>query len=271
MASLLLDRVRSRQAVASLLDLFPSESPQFLRACLIDPSFALNAGPSGETANLQLTTERVVEALLGEAQLPERLHRIRIGQADDDDDDSDDAAGGGGRGANVGEQEVESVAATSVTAAEVTERRNVYDDDKYFQRGTLLGPAASRGRSANASRAGGGGGGGNRLELDARLKASIIALAERESSDDEDDDDDDARYYDDHLGGEEEEAAGTATPRIKIGAAGEEPDENEQEVEADGGGRGGQQQQQQVSSFSSDRVRAESPRACLETLRARIT
>lgn len=121
-------------------------------------------------------------------------------------------------------------ATTATTAAAATvamERRNVYDDDKYFRRGTLLAPKpAGSERRAPA-----------RHELNDRLKQSILALAERESSDDDDGDDDiiDGEGEGGRGGRqvygfleEEEEEGGTATPRIRFGAADEEPDENEQ-------------------------------------------
>ncbi|GAA5962053.1 hypothetical protein JCM8115_002899 [Rhodotorula mucilaginosa] len=242
------------KAVTSILDLFPSESPTFLRACLLHPRFSSSSSSSGSTGqnlNIEHAQEHVVEALLsdGSSSFPDELTQIRLGLVDDGD--------GGGVAAGSAEADVaavmipaapSSVAEAPVPAASI-ERRNVYDDDKYFQRGKiLLPPARGSSDSAPAARI------RHRVvELDERLKQSILALAERESSDDEEEDDQD--HLESGEGGgvarrrktygflEEEEDGddGTATPRIRIGGADEEPDENEQEaaVNEEGGPHAG--------------------------------
>ncbi|KAG0659053.1 hypothetical protein C6P46_005349 [Rhodotorula mucilaginosa] len=257
------------KAVTSILDLFPSESPAFLRACLLHPRFSSSSGSTGQDLNIERAQEQVVEALLsdGSSSFPDELTRIRLGLVDDGD--------GGGVAAGSAEADVAAVMITAAPSsvaeapvpAAVIERRNVYDDDKYFQRGKILLPSA-RGSSDSAPAA--------RIrhrvvELDERLKQSILALAERESSDDEEEDDQD--HLESGEGGgvarrrktygflEEEEDGddGTATPRIRIGGADEEPDENEQEAEVGDGEGGGS------GSGSRDRPlaqsRATAPRA----------
>jgi hypothetical protein len=250
------------QAVTSILDLFPSESPAFLRACLLHPRFSSSSGSTGQDLNIERAQEQVVEALLsdGSSSFPDELTRIRLGLVDDGD--------GGGVAAGSAEADVAAVMITAAPSsvaeapvpAAVIERRNVYDDDKYFQRGKILLPSA-RGSSDSAPAA--------RIrhrvvELDERLKQSILALAERESSDDEEEDDQD--HLESGEGGgvarrrktygflEEEEDGddGTATPRIRIGGADEEPDENEQEAEVGDGEGGGS------GSGSRDRPLAQS-------------
>lgn len=203
--------------------------------------------------------EQVVEALLsdGSSSFPDELTRIRLGLVDDGD--------GGGVAAGSAEADVavvmipaapSSVAEAPVPAA-VIERRNVYDDDKYFQRGKILLPTTESTRARTRPH--------RVVELDERLKQSILALAERESSDDEEEDDQD--HLESGQGGgvaprrktygflEEEDDDGTATPRIRIGGADEEPDENEQEAAVNERGNAGGSRDRRLHAQSSKEVR----------------
>ncbi|GAA5877076.1 hypothetical protein JCM3774_002835 [Rhodotorula dairenensis] len=198
------------KAVTQILDLFPSESPAFLRACLVHPQF--NPAASTRDAASERAQERVVEALLSAsaAAFPDELVALRFGSTADRSPPAD-------KEEHLAQKQHGEETATA-------ERRNVYDDDKYFRRGTLLAPKPRATGSAERRRRP-----GRDLELDERLKQSILALAERESSDDDDDDDDDLdgddgaevdgqgrhrRTYG-FLEEEEEEEEGTATPRIR--------------------------------------------------------
>lgn len=238
------------QAVTAILDLFPSEPPAFLRACLLHPRFASGSSSAGGAGkDVEHAQEQVVEALLSDSgsSFPDELTRIRLGLLDVDD-------GGGGGAANSAEA-ASSGAPRSVKVVEeeaapvaTIERRNVYDNDKYFRRGKILLPTAStRAQTLRHHRV---------VELDERLKQSILALAERESSDD--DEEEEEEHLDASEGGGvvrrktygflEEEDEGTANPRIRIGGADEEPDENEQEADVNDG-RDRSYAQSRVSDF----------------------
>ncbi|BGP02738.1 hypothetical protein RTBOTA2_002404 [Rhodotorula toruloides] len=187
-------------AISHLLDLFPHLSSPFLRACLTHPTFT--------AATLEATTERVVAALLDDAPLPPDLARLRDGPA--------------------ASEPAPTPALTSQAAAPQAERRNIYDDDRLFSRGTLLvggkdRKLASHNKATPPS-----------LQLDESLKASIIALAEAPSSDEEEEEEGEAFLED---GAED----GGARVRVGDGEPKDQTDEDEEgdDVEMGDGPQGG--------------------------------
>ncbi|BGO94113.1 hypothetical protein NBRC10512_002885 [Rhodotorula toruloides] len=176
-------------AISHLLDLFPHLPSPFLRACLTHPTF--------DAATLEATTERVVAALLDDAPLPPDLARLRDGTANP--------------------EPAPTPAPAPQAASPKVERRNIYDDDRLFSRGTLLvggkdRKLASQNKTTPPA-----------LKLDESLKASIIALAEAPSSDEEEDGEGEAFLED----GTED--GGT---RVQVGD-GEPKDQTDEDEEGD--------------------------------------
>ncbi|BGP61294.1 hypothetical protein NBRC10512v2_002613 [Rhodotorula toruloides] len=167
----------------------PAPSFPFLRACLTHPTF--------DAATLEATTERVVAALLDDAPLPPDLARLRDGTANP--------------------EPAPTPAPAPQAASPKVERRNIYDDDRLFSRGTLLvggkdRKLASQNKTTPPA-----------LKLDESLKASIIALAEAPSSDEEEDGEGEAFLED----GTED--GGT---RVQVGD-GEPKDQTDEDEEGD--------------------------------------
>ncbi|BGP08039.1 hypothetical protein JCM10049v2_003884 [Rhodotorula toruloides] len=171
-------------AISHLLDLFPHLSSPLLRACLTHPTFT--------AATLEATTERVVAALLDDAPLPSDLARLRDGTATPE------------------------LAPTPAPAPKV-ERRNIYDDDRLFSRGTLLVGGKDR-KLASQNKAT-----PPALKLDESLKASIIALAEAPSSDEEEEEEGEAFL---------EDGAEDGGARVRVGD-GEPKDQTDEEEGGD--------------------------------------
>ncbi|GAA5940035.1 uncharacterized protein JCM15063_001681 [Sporobolomyces koalae] len=155
------DQVELESTVTSIQELFPHLSQQFLRQALQHSS--LNA------TSLAQASERLIAGLL-EDNLPIELVKLR------DATPSLESSGSSPTSSRTEEQR-ERVVPTPL------ERRNVYDEDRNFTKGTLIMKGASQ-RNDRKHR--------NVVELDDRLKESIIALAEAPSSDDEEDDEGEA-------------------------------------------------------------------------------
>ena len=197
------------QAISHLLDLFPHLPAPFLRAALVHPTFS-------SSGNLERATESLVASLLDDAPLPTDLAALRDGAAPS-------ASPAPAPAPAPAPPAPTKPAPTSSPAPAASSRANVHDDDRFFSRGTLLGPKTAR-RPPPSARASSGG-----LALDESLKASIIALAEAPSSD-EDDDDELDRYGEAFLEGDED-----GGPRVKVGDG--EPKDGEGSSDDEGGAR----------------------------------
>ncbi|GAA5977811.1 hypothetical protein JCM11641_006080 [Rhodosporidiobolus odoratus] len=203
-------------AIAQLLDLFPHLTPKFLRSCLIHPSLA--------AASTSQAVERVTEALL-EGALPPDLQSQQ--------DQAEEAAP-----APAPPAPSPPSPPRTVTVDPASHRRNVYDDDALFSRGTLLVGGKDRKlrdapvRPADA----------RQVQLDEQLKASIIALAERPSSDEEDEDEDgegEAFLEDDPTVAERALKVGDGEPRDGEETEEEEEEEQHQQQQQGDGPQGG--------------------------------
>lgn len=104
------------QAISTIQDLFPQLSTQFLRLALEHSSFK----PSSDT-RISEVQERLVGALL-EDDLPVELKKAR--DTPDEPMEPVQVVNGKGKGKAVENREIE--------------RRNVFDEDRNFSRGTLL-------------------------------------------------------------------------------------------------------------------------------------
>lgn len=150
-----------------------------------------------------MRTERIVAALLDDAPLPADLARLRDGAATPEPAPKPTPS--------------PPSPPPQATAPKV-ERRNIYDDDALFSRGTLLvggkdRKLASQNKTTRPA-----------LKLDESLKASIIALAEAPSSDEEEGEEGEAFLED---GAED----GGARVRVGDGEPKDQTDEDEESEE----------------------------------------
>ncbi|GAA5884169.1 hypothetical protein JCM16303_005952 [Sporobolomyces ruberrimus] len=189
--------------ISTIQELFPHLSDAFLRKALRHPKYRGLASRDGK--GLGQVSERLVASLL-EDDLPNDLKRSLENGGQEEEEETE-----------VVQEEEKKV--------EKVERRNVFDEDKNFSKGTLVVPGSKQSRTF----ANGGGGGGKEISLDERLKESIIALANRPDTDSEDDEfDQDAEAF---LDDENNEDRGRRRAKIGLRDNGAEDEEDEEEDE----------------------------------------
>ncbi|GAA6024432.1 hypothetical protein JCM11491_001733 [Sporobolomyces phaffii] len=168
------------QAVAAVHELFPDLSRAFVRLALDHAAFRSPQPQHTSSRRNELTarSERLVASLL-EDDLPDELRAARASGTTRTTTTTNPTTTPAASTTTEGKEDKPRAAAPPAKAVG-SERRNVYEDDRHFTKGRLV-VKGQGGRSTRDD-------GAAAIELDARLKAQIEALAARESSDEDDDD-----------------------------------------------------------------------------------